>query len=266
MAGELNRFEFGLRDFESRRVGFLEMRGGDFQTGLSGRTADETQQDQQRAQDLPGPGHGDLAEQPMLNRIPFRSAGRIVTDRDLQPALVREVLQAFLVPPRAGRVTAAGIGFDHQARGLPVMRLAQSPPVANRIDGQVGGVAGRGHAHVSLVAFRIVDAVRCCAADRIRRKVVIVDLRGLLAPRLAGVFELADEFFFLRVHADPRVATVAKGFALRGDVLELLITLRVRLAGVQDFAMAPQAELLLAQQPADRRRTNAVVQRLRQPT
>jgi hypothetical protein len=44
-----------------------------------------------------------------------------------------------------------------------------------------------------------------------------------------------------------------------GDIPKLLIALRVRLSGMQHFAVAAQAVLLLAQQTADRRRTGAVV-------
>jgi hypothetical protein len=79
---------------------------------------------------------------------------------------------------------------------------------------------------------------------------------------LPWVFELTDEFLFLRIHADPWIATLAETLALLVDVLELPITLRMLLARVQHFAMAPQPVLLLAQQTADRRRTGAVVQLL----
>lgn len=98
-----------------------------------------------------------------------------------------------------------------------------------------------------LVALRIVDAIRCRAAFGIGGEVVIVDFFPRLTPCLAGVLELTHEFLFLRVHADPRVAAAAEFLALRGDVLELLIALGMRLSGVQHFAVAAQAILPVAQ-------------------
>jgi len=115
---------------------------------------------------------------------------------------------------------------------------------------------------MTLVALGIVDAIRCRAAQRIGRKIVIVDLLPRLRPRLAGIFELAQEFFLLCVDADSRVTTVAEFLALFGDMPELLIALGVRLSSVQHFAVASLAVLLFAQQPADRRWTGAVIQLL----
>ena len=117
-----------------------------------------------------------------------------------------------------------------------------------------------------LVAFRIVDALRCRTAFRISWKVVIVDLLRLLTPRLARVFELTKQFLLLRVHADSGITTATEILAALVDVLELLIALRMRLAGVQHFAVATQSLLLVTQQTADGRWTGALVQLLRQRT
>ena len=76
---------------------------------------------------------------------------------------------------------------------------------------------------------------------------MVVDLLGILAPRLAGVLELPDQFLFLGVHADPRVARAAKFLALFGDVPELLIAFGVLLPGVQHLAVASQSVFLVAQ-------------------
>ena len=97
MAGQLNDFELGGRDLQAYLIGAVEVGRGDFQSGCGRGVANEGQQNQQRAQHMAGPGGGDLAEEPVLNRIPFRGSRWIVADGDLQPAVVREVLQAFLV-------------------------------------------------------------------------------------------------------------------------------------------------------------------------
>lgn len=146
------------------------------------------------------------------------------------------------------------------------MALVSSPPVLDGVNGQIGSVTGSCHAHVTFIAFRIVDSIRCRPAFRIAWEVVIVDLFRFLTPSLARVFELADEFLFLRIHADSWVATLAEILALFVEVPKLSITLRMLLARVQYFAVAPQTVLLVSQQTADRRRTSAVVQLLRQRT
>ena len=112
---------------------------------------------------------------------------------------------------------------------------------------------------MTLVALRIVDAIRRRTAHGIGREVVVVDLLAFRTPRLALVFELAEELLFLRINTDSRVAAVAEIVALGVDVLELLIALGVDLSGMQHFAMASQTVFLFAQQTTDRRRTGAVI-------
>ena len=80
-----------------------------------------------------------------------------------------------------------------------------------------------------------------------------------MAPRLASVFELADQLFFLRIHADPRVARLAKRLTLTGDVAELFVTFGVMLAGVKHLAMAPESQPLITQQPSDCGRTRTAI-------
>jgi len=146
------------------------------------------------------------------------------------------------------------------------MGLVSSPPVLDGVNSQVGGVTGGRHAHVPFIAFRIVDSLWRRPAFRVSWKIVIVDLLRFPTPRLAWVFELADEFLFLRIHADSWITTLAEIPALLVKVPKLSITLRMLLTRVQYFAVAPQTVLLVSQQTADRRRTGAVAQLLRQCT
>lgn len=113
-----------------------------------------------------------------------------------------------------------------------------------------------------LVPFRIVNAIRCRATQRIRWKVVIVDFLSFLTPCLAIVFELSNEFFLLRIHADSRLTAGAEVLTLGCDVPELLIAFDVCLFRVQHFVVAAQTVLLLTQQTTDCRRTGAVIQLL----
>jgi hypothetical protein len=74
---------------------------------------------------------------------------------------------------------------------------------------------------------------------------------------------VANQFFLLRIDADPWVARFAKRFTLSGDVAELLVAFDVMLAGVKHFAMAPQPQLLIAQESADGGGTRTPIKFLR---
>lgn len=107
------------------------------------------------------------------------------------------------------------------------MRSIPMPPVRDGVHCQVGGVAGSRHTHMALVAQRIVDAIWGRAALGIGRKIVSIYRFASLGPRLASIFELAQEFLLLCVDTDSRLATVAELSALCSNVLELLITLNM---------------------------------------
>ena len=92
VAGELQGFEVRVADVDADFIGCLEGCRRDPQSRLGRRAANESQQDRQRAQHIAGPSGGDLAEQPVSDRIPLGSSRRVMAHRDLQAAVVREVL------------------------------------------------------------------------------------------------------------------------------------------------------------------------------
>ena len=188
-----------------------------------------------------------------------------MTHRDLKFRLVREFLQPLFVATGSCSVAAARIRFDHQPLRPRIVVLPVSlPPVADRICGQVWNVLRGRHTDVAGVAFRVINPIRHGNRFSIRTEVVIVDLLTFAAPGLAGVLKLADQLFFLRIHADPRVTRFAKRLTLTGDMAELLVTFGVMLAGVEHLAMAPQPQLLIAQQPSNGGGTRATIQLFRQ--
>src|SRR4051812_45247963 len=64
----------------------------DLQVGRGGGTGDIADDGFERAQRYTRPVHADVAEQPMLDRIPLRAACRIVTHRHRQAAGVTQLL------------------------------------------------------------------------------------------------------------------------------------------------------------------------------
>src|SRR5438128_1242272 len=99
VASQLQGLELGLRDFQAALVASIEVSCGNFQARRGRGAANEAHKDLQRAEHITCPRGRDLAEESVLDGIPLRGSRRVVADRDLQPALVRELLQALLVSP-----------------------------------------------------------------------------------------------------------------------------------------------------------------------
>jgi hypothetical protein len=101
------------------------------------------------------------------------------------------------------------------------------PPSRNRFHGACRGV--RRHAHVDHtgVALDIKDALGRDAALGVGQNIMHVDGLGFLPPSLAGVFQVADQCFFLGIDAD-------NGLPRRDKVLFLdlnIAKLRVAVGG-----------------------------------
>ncbi len=56
---------------------------------------------------------------------------------------------------------------------------------------------------------------------------MLVDLFGLPAPYSTVISVIPDQFLFFRINADNRQTCYSKSLSLRGDVLKLLIPLRI---------------------------------------
>src|SRR5260370_6250285 len=98
--------------------------------------ANETQDPLPRAQRLAGPVGRDRPEQPMLDRVPLRAAGRIMAHGHGQPEPVAQLLlQLLLPPPGLPAVAAAAVGQDQQLVSARIHSLPLlSPPTADRGD------------------------------------------------------------------------------------------------------------------------------------
>src|SRR5574337_1444624 len=84
---------------------------------------------------LPGPVLTDGAKQAMLNPIPFRSAGRVVSDDNRQAGFISELLQFPLPQPTPIPIGPAAVRLDQQLRLARVDCVAfLLPPSANDIE------------------------------------------------------------------------------------------------------------------------------------
>ena len=98
---DVELFHFVVGDFDFLLIDALVKSRCDFQSCLSGCAANQAEHQVKTAQRSPGPVATDRTKQTMIRRVPFRSAARIVADRDRQSGFVRQSLQFSF--PQAGR-------------------------------------------------------------------------------------------------------------------------------------------------------------------
>jgi len=242
---------FIVRYFDSERVGPLVQLSGDREAGLSCRAAKEGQHGFESAQRIACPIGTDMVEQTMFYRVPLRCSRGIVADGDFQAVLVGPALQLPFPQSRTTTVAAARIGGNQQPLRLGKPAAASgSPPTSNRRHGEGGCVARRSDTHMPFVVLFVVDGVRNGAAGGILRKVVGVDLIRLATPAPTGIFEIADQLLFLRIHADSRVACALERLLLPLNLAELPVPIRVRRTR-EAFSVHTRRKSQLAQQSPD---------------
>jgi len=116
------------------------------------------------------PVEGDEAEEAVLDLVPLRRAGWIVTDRDAQARLGGEPDQVEHECPHPWSVGSAGVGGDQQGGGLGEAGPAHLvPPVADRFDGELRGVCGVADRDPALVVADVVDPIGDGLSDNDRR-------------------------------------------------------------------------------------------------
>ena len=146
----------------------------------------------------------DLAEQSVLDGIPFRGSWRIVTDGNAQPMRITEFLLQIALPDFAARtVGPTGVGEDEELSGTGIVfPTAAAPPVFDGIDSKLWGFSGGAHDEQTGIATDIVDSIRERHPFGVGGKIVIFDLCGFAPPRATAVFEVTDELALFTVDTD----------------------------------------------------------------
>ena len=121
---------FRCRDGDPGHVGGGNQMRLNHQPGLGGRGGNIVGDQCKGAEGTPCPCLADLAEQTMLNRVPFRGTGGVVTDGHRQAQTIGH-LHLKLVRPDTGTraITATTIRFNQQVCGVGIafMQLRSSP-------------------------------------------------------------------------------------------------------------------------------------------
>ena len=139
------------------------------------------------------------------------------------------MLQAEFPGPWRAAVATAAVGQHVQAVGVGVaLAPLGAPPLFDAVDGERRGVRRGADVDGAGVGLRVVDSVGDGEALGLGAEVVILDEYGSAVPLGAGVLERADEFLFLGVDADDRCVLDGAALAQFGDVLELVVAVRMR--------------------------------------
>src|SRR4051812_5263448 len=200
------------------------------QASPGGGCADQIHDDTVAHQRRGAPVLADEREQPVLDRVPLRGAGRQMMDRDGQTARISQPLQLPLPQPHPHAVRAAPIGRDGQALGSRVMRSPDLlPPAPDGLPRKGCRVMVLAHPDPAGMGGQIINAVRHRPPQLLDQEVVHPHRfgRSLGTPRPPAVLEGAHKLLLLGVYRDHRLAGRPRRLDLGIDEGERRIPIRV---------------------------------------
>src|SRR5262249_4203981 len=145
----------------------------------------------QRPEGLALPILADIAEQPMLHRVPLRATRRVVANgQDQAEAIADAGLQVAF--PRSGTAPIAppSVRQYQQPVGSAIRNSALLlPPLCDGDDRKLGRVVRDPDIDMPLVPDQLIDAERNCSAFGRTGEIVLIDLFCLPAPDLPVIPE-----------------------------------------------------------------------------
>ena len=143
IAGDVEAVHLGVADPDALLVAARIERAFDFQTGFGRRCTDQLDHGKAICERPAAPVLRDVAEQPVLDLVPLRRAGRIVVDTDDEPGLVGQLLQFDLPEPHSRTIRAAAVRRDCQFSCLRIARSSHAiVPATDRRHGELSRIAG----------------------------------------------------------------------------------------------------------------------------
>src|ERR1700678_2671286 len=171
----------------------------------------------------------DLAEQTMLDLVPFTRPRWKVAYGYWHPQTVRQTLHRYLPQSTPNPVAAAAICRDQQPLRLgETLASHPLPPVTNARHRKLGCVVIDAHAHPAFLVRQVVNSIRDRLAQFFILEVVSAYLRRLTrrAPLASGVLEIAQILLLLAIHGDRWLLLSLPESDLVVDVAELGIAVR----------------------------------------
>ena len=132
------------------------------QAGFGGSCTDEVEDLLVAVERFTGPVFGDFREEAMLDRIPLRSTGRIVSDGDSEVETIGELRLEFGFPgPAAATVTTARVRENEQFSRVGMLNTSLTlPPMTDSVRSEGGCVVRNPDDDRATVGERLVDAIR----------------------------------------------------------------------------------------------------------
>lgn len=221
----------------------------DDESGGGGGFTDEFEDQRVVLQGDARPVFADLAEETMLDGIPFGGAGGKVTDGDRELIAVDQLLLEGPLPgPRPIAVAPTPIGQNEQMSVRAVEALSRAaPPVADGLDGKLRGVVSHAHIDRAPIGLEIIDPIGDGHAEGFGTEIMILDEHGLSAPAPARILEAPHQLFLFGINADDGLSLSDKALALSSNMAKLLVPPGPASSG-KIFAVAAQGDAQLTQQ------------------
>src|SRR5262249_37540238 len=207
-------------------------------------------------QRLSRPVAADQVEAAVLNRIPFRGSGRIVSHCNRQAEFIGELLQICFPRPAAAPAGAATVSFDQQVVLPGVSQTPDlTPPPTNYSDSEFRCVVRSADHDEALIAPDIVNPIRDRDADGITTEVVVQYIVRRASPLPTGLLETTNHLFLFGIYADHRPLLLQKRRTQFGQVAKLFIT-PGHLLSRQFLAVDTHGVVTITQQSRYSRRTD----------
>jgi hypothetical protein len=210
---------------------------------------------------MTAPVLGDVAEYAIFNLVPLADAGREMTHANRHLQLIFKILHGDLPQLAPTTIAAAAISHDQQFGGVTIVGTSHFlPPPADGGCGELGDVVFDTHADPILVVGEVVHAVGNRLAQFLVEEVTHANFFGhsVRPPFSPSVLKISYQVLLLRVHGDHQLPLPLKPFNRSIDILELCITIGMRVALLR-FMVALRTEINGSQQSTKGAGKNKVI-------
>ncbi len=137
------------------------------------------------------------------------------------------------------------------------LREFGAAPQRQVIDGKFRGIRRLSHVHIRPVMLKVINPVWHRSPVRFAGEIMAVHNFGALTPYRPNVFEVTDQFFFLRIDAQNRMTRLLMRLALGLNVSKLRVAFW-RTGPFCVFAVHPQSVVMPFEQSTDDGQTHFV--------
>ena len=176
-----------------------------FRRGMS----DQVYDNRAARQRMSAPILRDMAEQPMLDSVPFAGAWRKMANRDPKTRFVGELLQADFPEPGPRSIATPAVRCHQQRVGVWILGSAHfTPPTQNGGRGKFGRVMIDAHIDPAFVLRDIEDPKGDRAPQGLVAKIMCANAARLppRPPFLPGILQIPEGFFLFGTEREIRAS------------------------------------------------------------